>query len=272
MAIVSDIDVVLDEKLEKGHLFMCDAPEILRLTGNEPLRWRLFRDMLDTVREDSRLRGILTDLLKRRVGSMSKNEGEQLSVGDLRDPRALVLRLQACLRQTDARERLHKRIYDALSEVTRSEIASYTGGEVPDELQRRLVSDLNVLLKGTCFYERELFGAAPVAEELEQALAQHDRRRAEGTALVALNRLLLRAAFVESPKLQYPEISLIRRSLKSAIEAHNEHLRTKLEKRDFTRVVSARLTYREIQALGRFLQPQPRGYGMDVDKYLAGSL
>jgi hypothetical protein len=59
--------------------------------------------------------------------------------------------------------------------------------------------------------------------------------------------------------------------LRALISAHVEKLEKKMAGRDFSRVVSARLTYREIKELKLFLEsPARRGYGMDLDAYLAG--
>jgi len=73
-------------------------------------------------------------------------------------------------------------------------------------------------------------------------------------------------------------VGLLRRKVKStgpdelsrSIQEHVRKLKLKMEERDFSRLVSARLTYREIAELERFLEPAPRGYGMDLDRYLAG--
>jgi hypothetical protein len=59
--------------------------------------------------------------------------------------------------------------------------------------------------------------------------------------------------------------------VRKAIEAHISLLRKKLVDRNFSRLVSARLTYREIKYLEAFLEtPKKNGFGMDIDKYLAG--
>lgn len=56
--------------------------------------------------------------------------------------------------------------------------------------------------------------------------------------------------------------------LKACIKDYIEKVRNKLNKRDFTRLISARLTYREIKELENFLDR--RGYGMDINRYIAG--
>ena len=60
-------------------------------------------------------------------------------------------------------------------------------------------------------------------------------------------------------------------AVRAAISAHVEKLKRKMAARDFSRVVSARLTYREIAELEQFLETRARrGYGMDLESYLGG--
>lgn len=56
--------------------------------------------------------------------------------------------------------------------------------------------------------------------------------------------------------------------LKSLIENHVKKNRDKLGKQDFTRLISARLTYREMKELDRFLDRN--WYGLDIDCYIKG--
>jgi hypothetical protein len=60
--------------------------------------------------------------------------------------------------------------------------------------------------------------------------------------------------------------------LKKSIEAYIEKVEGKLESRDFSKLVSARLTYREIKELKTFLKPRGKGYGMDIEKYIEGEI
>jgi len=59
-----------------------------------------------------------------------------------------------------------------------------------------------------------------------------------------------------------------RDQLKRSIQSHVEGHLARVARRDFTRLVSARLTYREGQELKAFLDP--RGYGMNIDRYVDG--
>ena len=62
--------------------------------------------------------------------------------------------------------------------------------------------------------------------------------------------------------------SMDARELKSCIEKYVGKTEEKLEERDFSRLISARLTYMELKALRDFVEHKPRGYGMDIDKYV----
>ncbi len=66
--------------------------------------------------------------------------------------------------------------------------------------------------------------------------------------------------------------AMARDELRRCIEDYIAKVCRKLESRDFSRLISARLTYQEIRALQDFLEKPPRGYGMDVDKYIDGVL
>ena len=60
--------------------------------------------------------------------------------------------------------------------------------------------------------------------------------------------------------------------LKGCIETHIKKLKGKLDKRDFSRLYSARLTYQEISYLERFLDINPvAGFTMKIDKYINAS-
>lgn len=78
------------------------------------------------------------------------------------------------------------------------------------------------------------------------------------TNLLDLITAALRARVAELPPDQ----------LRRLIGEHIERLRRKLEQRDFSKLYSARLTYREVKALEEFLSP--RRYAMDLDRYLEG--
>ncbi|MGF1613964.1 MAG: tubulin-like doman-containing protein [Gammaproteobacteria bacterium] len=62
-----------------------------------------------------------------------------------------------------------------------------------------------------------------------------------------------------------------RAELRSAIETHIGKVRHKLANKDFSKLISARLTYAEIRALELFLSNPPLGYGMDMDRYVSGA-
>lgn len=56
----------------------------------------------------------------------------------------------------------------------------------------------------------------------------------------------------------------------NAIKQYCQKLKDKLNSRDFSRLASARMTHQELTALEVFLDP--RGYGMDIDRYIEGRL
>lgn len=59
--------------------------------------------------------------------------------------------------------------------------------------------------------------------------------------------------------------------LRAAITSYIEKVDVKLAGRDFSRVISERLTYREIRELRLFLAPKREGgYGLDIEKYVKG--
>jgi len=59
--------------------------------------------------------------------------------------------------------------------------------------------------------------------------------------------------------------------LRDAISQYINKVRQRLEARDFSKLISARLTYREISGLEKFLSgPVAGGYNLDLDNYLEG--
>jgi DNA-directed RNA polymerase subunit F len=62
--------------------------------------------------------------------------------------------------------------------------------------------------------------------------------------------------------------SMDKEEVRTKIKAHVDKLQTRLATRDFNRLISARLTYREVKELEQFLSP--RGYAMDIDRYIGG--
>ena len=65
--------------------------------------------------------------------------------------------------------------------------------------------------------------------------------------------------------------SLSRDDAKPAIQGHIERVRAKLEHRDFSKLVSARLTYQEIAALESFLSMGRGGFRMELERYISGN-
>jgi len=64
--------------------------------------------------------------------------------------------------------------------------------------------------------------------------------------------------------------SLSEKELKNFIETYIETVREKLDTREFSRLISARLTYREIKELEKFIKRGPGHYAMDIKRYISG--
>jgi hypothetical protein len=57
--------------------------------------------------------------------------------------------------------------------------------------------------------------------------------------------------------------------LRGLVEAHRDKFKKKLAIRDFSRLISARLTYREVKALEDFVNPER--HNLDIEKYIQGN-
>ena len=58
--------------------------------------------------------------------------------------------------------------------------------------------------------------------------------------------------------------------LRKCIVDYIQNVERKLDSRDFSKLISARLTYREVKSLAKFLDPH--GYKMDINRYINGKL
>jgi Tubulin like len=255
MAIVPDIDIVLDEKQERGHRFTCFDEEVQRLNGNEPRVWRLFRTMYDDVRSMPDLRAILTRRLKERFKSKSKDDVALLALGDLKNPAQIIAKLKE---STDSRLGA---IAAMLSPSCATALSGFSGDVVPEDLERVLLDDLNQILKrSSCLFDERMLRTISPSPTAQALLDRHRSKALAGADLLRLNRLLLQETLPAE----------IGRSVRSAIETYIAVTRKKLDNRDFSRLISARLTYREIAALQTFLSTSQGGYAMDIDRYIAG--
>jgi hypothetical protein len=52
MAIVPGIDIIHDEKKDKGHSFTCELPAMMEKNSGQPKKWGWFLDMYDEIRSD----------------------------------------------------------------------------------------------------------------------------------------------------------------------------------------------------------------------------
>jgi hypothetical protein len=255
MAIVPDIDLILDEKQERGHKFICRDEEVRKLSSDDDRVWHLFREMYQDVRSRPDLRDILRKRLIERVESKSQTDVEALKLGDLKSTAGIV-----GLLKNPGEPRLRE-LAAALSEPTRAAMAGYAGGAVPPELERRLLDDCNALLKrSACLLSDSSLAEMRLPPATKELLDRHRKEGLKGQDLMRLNRLLLQQALA-------PHVG---RSLRSAIEDYVAKVDKKLAERDFTRLVSARLTYREVAALKAFLSTKAGGYEMKIERYIAG--
>ena len=135
-----------------------------------------------------------------------------------------------------------------------------------DELKGVLLAELNALVTGgSCLYADMTQAGDAWSEDTAQLLKKHQTQALAGKELVKLNRLLLQESFLRegiTPSLM---------SLRTAIESYIRKAKTKLERRDFSRLVSARLTYREIKALEDFISTGGQGLRMDIGRYISGN-
>jgi hypothetical protein len=85
----------------------------------------------------------------------------------------------------------------------------------------------------------------------------------------ASNSAPLRGALAEILKTKVA--SLPEAELRDSIQAYIGKVNQRLDNRDFSRLVSARLTYRELKYLESFLEPVHRnGFGRDISAYISG--
>jgi hypothetical protein len=267
MAIVPDIDLIHDEKQEQGHSFSCRDKEVIKLNSGDEFRWLLFRDMYRDVRTRPDLRQILAERLKERVDAKSPTDSEPLKLADLKNVAEIVGMLRAPASPGV------QRVAAALPDPTRAALAGVVGKVVPMDLQKDLLRDLNerILKCGSCFLAgAELDDALGDLRKVRPVKEWVDRLGGKGepleeTEFIRLNRLLLQRV-LSSDGIR----SHIGRSVRSAVEDYVAAIERRLEGRDFTRLISARLTYREVSALKAFLTTKPGGYSMNVDRYIAG--
>jgi len=85
------------------------------------------------------------------------------------------------------------------------------------------------------------------------------------------NSAPLRGALAEILKTKVASIPETK--LQGCIEAHIGNVKQRLDDRDFSRLVSARLTYRELKYLKSFLEPvRKNGFGRDISAYISGKV
>ena len=267
LAIVPGLNIVKDSKLTKGHMFTCDSPEAQALNGGAPWTWGLFRDMHACVCRTDVLRELLASQLRERFDQnspkgKSREDGDPLRRGDLEQAGAIVGDMLAGA--SDSRPRW---LFSHFSPEGKKALQAYDGRvALSDELKGVLLAELNALVTGgSCLYADMTQAGDAWSEDTAQLLKKHQTQALAGKELVKLNRLLLQESFLRegiTPSLM---------SLRTAIESYIRKVKTKLERRDFSRLVSARLTYREIKALEDFISTGGQGLRMDIGRYISGN-
>ncbi|HYP00829.1 MAG TPA: hypothetical protein VER76_11615 [Pyrinomonadaceae bacterium] len=85
----------------------------------------------------------------------------------------------------------------------RNMLAQFKWGVVPDALARRLIAELNPLLKGEglpggSIYDRDRFKGVSLNSSLRQLIERHEAKTLKGQELPRLNRMLLEAAYPDA--------------------------------------------------------------------------
>ena len=119
--------------------------------------------------------------------STARSGSAVLTVGDLRDISALAVQL---IKSTDP---VSSFVRTQLSERTRKDLAGRLGGGlIPSDLQLRLVSELNKVIRGPAIYDEARFAQVTLRPAVREMAEQKIH---EGRELRRLNRLLLEDAY-----------------------------------------------------------------------------
>lgn len=105
------------------------------------------------------------------------------------NPEAIAQLIRSLKKQTVLSQNLLKNF----SAPTQELLNRYSSGILSDELQVALIWELNQILRGLSWYDRELFSQIELSQETQQLLDSNP----QGDNLVRLNRLLLEAAYPE---------------------------------------------------------------------------
>lgn len=124
--------------------------------------------------------------------SVSVGGPQFLRVSDLRDPSSLAVKLQDAIKERDKRDPFSEYLASQLSPETQQMLASYDGtSPLPEADQRRLVDELNSLLRGPSLYDERRFAQVKLTDEALRFI----KLNPQGDNLIALNRLLLEEAY-----------------------------------------------------------------------------
>jgi len=115
-----------------------------------------------------------------------------LRVSDLRDSSSLAIKLQDAIKERDKRDPVSEYLVSQLSPETQQMLASYDGtSPLPEADQRRLVDELNSLLRSPSLYDERRFAQVKLTDEAQKFI----KLNPQGDNLIALNRLLLEEAY-----------------------------------------------------------------------------
>ncbi|MDT4969607.1 MAG: phospho-N-acetylmuramoyl-pentapeptide-transferase [Acidobacteriota bacterium] len=118
--------------------------------------------------------------------SVSVGGPQLLRVSELRDPASFAIKLK------EGRDPLSDYLATQLTPETQKMLAGYDASPLLSETdQRKLVDELNGLLRGPNLYDKQRFAQVKLTDEAERFVALNP----EGDNLIRLNRMLLEEAF-----------------------------------------------------------------------------
>ena len=111
-----------------------------------------------------------------------------VDINQIRQPENLIKKMR------DEKEPLHRFFKSKFSERLIELINGFHEGQPSDDLMRQLITELNKILKGPSFYDKELFRGVVLSDETRNQLNRKNQGLSE---TIPLNRLLIDDAFPE---------------------------------------------------------------------------
>lgn len=124
---------------------------------------------------------------KGEVGSVNIIFSAELFSGG--NPEAIAQLTHALKKSTSISKFIKQKFFSPTQDL----LKRYSSGTPSEELQVALIWELNQILRGSSWYDKELFSEIPLSQETQQLLDSNS----QGENLVRLNRLLLEAAYPE---------------------------------------------------------------------------